>query len=305
MLAIAKKIYSRMIWFFRRFEKSKHLWSKEKLIAGAMNGYKNNHGYEFDINAPKLFTEKIQWYKIFYEQSDMVKLVDKYLFKDYIKEKLGEGYTIPLIASWNDLKSFKKDWASLPEEFCLKSNLQSDGNFIKIIHNKSQENFKEIKKEVKKWLIEKNTLKNSFCRAYYDAKPCIIAEQYMENIDGQLYDWKVFCFNGEPFCFYVATDHFGDENHPITFYDLDWNKLDVTYGNHKTEDIAKPIHFEEMIELSRKLSDGFPFIRVDFFETDEKLYLAELTLYPGGGLTPYYPVEFNRKMGELFQIPEC
>ena len=58
-----------------------------------------------------------------------------------------------------------------------------------------------------------------------------------------------------------------------------------------------------MIEKSKKLSKGFPFIRVDFFDTEEHLWIAEMTLYPGGGFSPYNPNSFNIKLGELFNLP--
>jgi hypothetical protein len=58
-----------------------------------------------------------------------------------------------------------------------------------------------------------------------------------------------------------------------------------------------------MLELSKVLSKDFPHIRVDFFDTDEKLYIAELTLYTGGGYSYYEPQSFNKQMGELFKLP--
>ena len=125
----------------------------------------------------------------------------------------------------------------------------------------------------------------------------------MENISNQLYDFKVFCFDGKPFCIYVANEHFEKDNYPITFYDLEWNKLDVKYGPHEVGDMPKPKHLDKMLEISKILSKGFPFLRVDFFDTEEKLYVAELTLYPGGGYTKYEPESFNEEMGIMFKLP--
>lgn len=107
-----------------------------------------------------------------------------------------------------------------------------------------------------------------------------MAEKYLANFEDQLYDWKFFCFDREPQYVYVATDHFGSDDHPITFYDTEWNMLNVKYGHHKTCEIERPKFFDEMLEISRKLSKDMPFVRVDFFETEEQLYVAELTFYP-------------------------
>lgn len=286
----------------RRVDLSK--LSIEERTKRLMDTYERRVGYRMDINNPKTFTEKIQWYKLFYKGDiNLERLVDKYLFKQYIREKLGDGYTIPLIGAWESVKDFKRDWDKLPEEFCLKSTVQSDGIFIKFVHNKSSIDFKDLSKEVRRWLLPKNTLLNSYCRAYYNAVPRLIAEEYMENVSNQLYDYKFFCFDGQPYVIYAAMEHFDSEDYPITFYDLDWNETGVRYGHHRIKDLPRPKHLDEMIEISRKLSKGFPFIRVDFFDTEDKLYVAELTMYPGGGYVKYEPESFNEKMGQMFKLP--
>lgn len=68
--------------------------------------------------------------------------------------------------------------------------------------------------------------------------------------------------------------------------------------------IPMPAHFNEMKSMASKLSSGFPFVRVDFFDTDEKLYLAEMTFNPGGGFFKYEPDDLNRIMGDLFILPQ-
>ena len=103
---------------------------------------------------------------------------------------------------------------------------------------------------------------------------------------------------------YVATDHFGSDDHPITFYDTEWNMLNVKYGHHKTCEIERPKFFDEMLEMSRKLSKDMPFVRVDFFETEEQLYVAELTFYPGGGFSYFNPPSFNKELGDKFILPK-
>lgn len=282
---------------------SRHKWSKKRLIKADLNTYKRRHGYEMDINNPITFTEKIQWYKFFYSKDGLENIVDKFLFKTYIKDKLGEGFTIPLYGYWKSIEELEKDWKNLPEEFCLKSTISSEGENIKIIHNKTKIDFQELKKELKNWLKPKNTMLDSYCGAYYNTTPGILAEEYMENIKNQLFDYKIFCFNGNPYYVYAATEHFNKNNYPITFYNLSWEKMNIKYGEHETADIPKPKHLKEMIEISKVLSQEFPFIRVDFFDTEDKLWVAELTLYPGGGFTPYYPKTFNESLGNLFKLP--
>lgn len=280
--------------------------SQEKLMEYALKFYKISMGKNCNIHNPVLFTEKIQWYTFFYDNPICPYIVDKVTFKSYIEEKLGQGYTIPLYGSWATVEEFENAWFGneLPDEFCLKANLQSDGRNIRIIHNKKNVNFQDIKKEVAEWLKPENTLMNSMARNFYISKPKVLAEQYMSNFKDQLYDYKFFCFDGKPFCMYVATEHFMEEDYPITFYDLNWNKLDVRYGSHQNADVPQPKHYEEMKSLASVLSKGFPFLRVDFFDTEDKLYLAELTFNPGGGFVPYHPESFNKLLGDMFILPD-
>ena len=276
----------------------------EQRVELMLDRYEEKFGYRMDINNPKTYTEKVQWYKAYYTgDGHLERVVDKYLFKQYIKERLGEGYTVPLIGAWTSIGGLKRDWKNLPEEFCLKSTVQSEGKWIEFIHNKSAIDFNAKKQEWKKWFYHKYSLINGVTQAYRNCVPRIIAEQYLENIKNQLFDYKIFCFDGQPFCIESAMERFEGGVPTFTFYDLEWNKLDVTSGHHPNGDVPKPKHLSEMLELSKVLSKGFPHIRVDFFDTDEKLYVAELTLYTGGGYSYYEPQSFKEKMGELFKLP--
>lgn len=279
--------------------------TQEQLEKYALKYYKISLKKQCNIDDPKLLSEKIQWYTFRYKNPLFPYIVDKVTFKKYIKDILGDGYTIPLIASWKTVEEFETAWNSdiLPKEFCLKSNLQSDGKCIKIIHNKDLVNFKDLKKEVAEWFKPENTNINSLARNFYDSVPQVFAEKFMSNYKDQLYDYKFYCFDGYAHCICSSKEHFEDEHYPITYFNLKWEMLDVQSGNHRVEFIPKPKHFEQMVELAQKLSKGFPFVRVDFFDTDEQLYVAELTFNPGGGFFNFKPESFDREMGDLFKLP--
>ena len=251
---------------------------------------------------PVLFTEKTQWYKLYYDYPDLSRIVCKYNFKKYVAEKLGsDKYTIPLYGAWTSVDDI--DWDSLPDKLVFKSNCYFGGMNIKIIKDKSAVDWKKLKEEMRYWLEPQNTLINSMCRAYYDVTPMIIAEEYMEQLDNQLYDYKFCCFNGKVHYALGIMNRFNNGNFPVTYYDMDWNKLDVHQNKHPICDIDKPKHFDEMIELSEKLSKDFPFVRVDFFETEEHVYLSEMTFYPGDYSNCYEPESFDKELGDLFILP--
>lgn len=264
--------------------------------------YENKTGEKLDLENTKTFSEKLQWLKLYWKNDELVRVVDKCEFKKYIAEKIGDGYTVPMYGAWKNVKDI--NWNKLPNSFVLKSNCCSDGKYIRIIKNKNEVDLKALKKELKDWLNPYNTLVNSYCRAYWNVKPMILAEKYVEQIDGQVYDYKFFCFNGEPKFAYVATDHFEGQVSNISIYDLEWNLLDITYGHHPKNKVAAPATLDKMIEISKKLSKEFPFVRVDFFELDEKPVLSELTFYPGGGFNKISPLSADEEWGNMLILPD-
>jgi len=58
--------------------------------------YRGRTGKELSFDCVTTFPEKLQWYKLYYSHPCLGDIVCKYKFKSYIKDKLGEGYTIPL-----------------------------------------------------------------------------------------------------------------------------------------------------------------------------------------------------------------
>lgn len=269
--------------------------------------WKDKMGYELNLNNPKKFTEKLQLYKLCYYDPKMTQCVDKVSFKEYIKHAIGGGETAELLTVWNSPSEV--DFAGLPSNYVVKSNCQSDGRYISIINEKDEIDLQGLKEEIQKyWFNSNNLLINGFCRAYHSVIPKVFVEEYIGEFASGTGEYKVFCFSGKPYFVYATNEHYKQgvmdyTTYPISFYDLEWKKLDVTYGGHRSDyDAPKPYHFDEMIKKAIILSEDFPFVRVDFCDTLNKLYVTELTFYPGGGMTPYFPVEFDRHMGDLFEI---
>lgn len=297
------KLKPYLLMWLRKTTKTINKWPQEKFIKGVMDCYERHMGYRFDLNNPILFNEKLQWYKIFYQRNDFAQITDKVLFKDYIKNKLGDGYTIPMLGFWDNIKDLEKDWNSLPLKFVLKSNLSSDARGVLIIEDKNKIDFKKIKSIAKSWLKPWNTLLNSWDYRFYNSTPKILAEQFMQDEFGELRDYKFFCFNG--FVPYFCVDYGRMKDHHRVFFDANKNKTNISVSSfafEKDREINLPTNIDEMFKIARRLSAGFPFIRVDFFSCNEKIYISELTFAPGGGVSPY-PEDFQRELGSYFDLP--
>lgn len=196
----------------------------------------------------------------------------------------------------------RKDWNKLPKEFVLKCNLSYNGNNMKFITNKNEVDLDKLLNETITWLDPRNTMMNTCCCRFNNSTPCILAEEFLKQEGHTPNDYKFFCFDGVPYYVYVATAHFEKGMSAISFYDLDWNMLDVRYADYLSVKVEKPKQFDEMLEIARKLSSGFPFVRVDFFNVAGKVYLSELTFDSGDGHRKFDPVSFDYEMGRLFKV---
>lgn len=289
--------------FLRNLLPIKAKWPFFLLKYAVRKRFQEVMGYKLDLKNPRTFNEKIQWYKLYYENEEITRITDKYQFKSYVAEKLGtDQYTIPLLGHWYNIDEMKSDWEKLPEEFVLKSNLSYNGNNMKFISNKSEVDPNKLLPELKTWLDPRNTMMNTCCCRFNNSTPCILAEYYLKQDGHTPNDYKFFCFDGVPYYVYVATAHFEKGMSAISFYDLNWNMIEVKYADYLSAKVEKPDQFEEMLEIARILSKGFPFVRVDFFNVAGRIYLSELTFDSGDGHRKFDPSSFDEEMGKLFQI---
>jgi len=267
--------------------------------------FKNIHKNEYllDIDNPTSFNEKIQWLSLNYysKNEEIHRIVDKYKFKEYIAEKLGDGYTIPLLGRWENVEEI--NFETLPDKFVLKSNWGGDGRQIKIVEDKEKLNIEELKKQMKEWLsFDGYMYYYAFNGPSKGLKPCILAENYVNGLGSKYYDYKIFCFNGKPQIIYVASNWAYE--HKMSYYDTEWNKLDLVYSNYESFNKERPKNLDKMLDIATELSKDFPFVRIDFFDLIDKVVLSEMTYTPGGGFGMYKPLDWDYKLGEMLDISE-
>ena len=259
------------------------------------------HFHKFpNLKNPQTYNEKLQWLKLYDRRPEYTLMVDKFLVKDYVSKIIGEEYIIPTIGVWDSIDEI--DWEGLPNQFVLKWN--HDSGSIVICKDK-----KTIDKEQAIKILKRNEHSSGFWYGrewpYKDVQPRIIAEKYMEDEDGELKDFKFFCFNGETKAMFIATDRYNKkEETKFDFFDSDFNHLPFTNGHpNATRPIKKPQNFELMKELAGKLSVGYPHIRVDFYEIRGKVYFGELTLYHWSGFVPFKPSKYDTLFGDWIVLP--
>ncbi|UKK59603.1 glycosyl transferase [Prevotella communis] len=257
-------------------------------------------GYELDLENPQTYNEKLQWLKLYDRRPEYTKMVDKIEAKDYVSGIIGVEYIIPTIAVYNSPEEI--DFEKLPEKFVLKCTHDSGG--IVVCKDKSHLNKKETLNKLSKGL-QRNYYYQNREWPYKNVVPRIIAEQYMEDEDGELKDYKFFCFNGEPKYMFIASDRFNpNEETKFDFFDMAFNHLPFINGHpNATKKVVKPKGFEEMKIIAGKLSKGIPQVRVDFYDINGKVYFGEMTFFHWSGLVPFEPVEWDRLFGESIILP--
>lgn len=258
--------------------------------------------YPLNLENPKTFNEKLQWLKLYNRNPLYTKLVDKYKVRDYISEKIGEEYLIPLIGVWDDPDDI--DFDSLPNQFVLKCNHNS-GLGMYICKDKKNIDVQKVKKELRKGLKQDYYLTGREW-PYKNVPRKVIAEKYMVNDSNtdEFTDYKFFCFNGYVDCVMVCLDR-SSGNPKFYFFDKDWNfkrydQLGLTMPEDFT--IDKPKCIDEMFEIASELSKGIPYVRVDLYQSYNKIFFGELTFYPDSGFDRTITLEADLHWGNLIDI---
>lgn len=264
--------------------------------------YRLRVGRKLNVRNPETLNEKLQWLKFNYRFPLQSIVSDKLLVRDYVKEKIGEKYLIPLLGSWKEYSDI--DFSALPNQFVLKCNHDSGG--LVVCTDKEKLNHEEAKRKIEK------SLKSNFFYIgreyqYRNIKPMIICEKFISDNGKVPMDYKIYCFNGKPDVILVCRDRFSKNTHRASylFFDQKWNfqPLDKGDENLQDVDIPKPENLDEMIEIAKKLSEDFVFARIDLYNIKGKIYFGEITLSPNSGFDPDIKYETDLMFGKKLEIP--
>ncbi|HEY5556696.1 ATP-grasp fold amidoligase family protein [Acetobacterium sp.] len=260
--------------------------------------YRASIGRRLNLDSPQSFNEKLQWLKLFDRKQEYTQLADKYKVRKYIKGTIGEEYLIPLLGVYDSYDEI--DFEALPNQFVLKPNHTSGDVYL--CKDKSKIDYVELKKTVKKWMeIEYYWIHREW--PYKNIKPEIICEKFMSETNIPPNDYKVVCFNGKARLVQVHMGRF--TNHIQDTYDLEWNKIDMTWGFEISEHATckKPKKLEKMIELSEQLAVNMCQVRIDWFIVEDNLYFGEITFFDGSGFTPIIPESYDYLLGSWINLP--
>lgn len=263
--------------------------------------FKKRLGYKCDLKHPNTFNEKIQWLK-FHDRKELYHdLVDKYKVKHIIGDLIGNEYIIPTLGVWK--KYDEIDFDALPNRFVLKCTHDSASVVLckdktKFDHYSAREKLTEALRTDYYHYIGKQW-------AYKGVERRIIAEEYLdEGCDAGLTDYKFMVFGGKCRCIFVCAGR--QSKLKLDAYDMDWQLMPFkrNYHSNMKERVPQPKCYDTMLMLAERIA-GFvdnPFVRVDFYEVDGKVYFGEVTFYPEGGLGTFHPKEWDAILGSWIKL---
>ncbi len=262
-------------------------------------------GHKVNWESPRDANEKMQWLICYSDTSEWTRLADKYRVREFVKERGFEHLLLPLYGAWEKAEDI--DFDALPDKFVLKCN--HDSASTKIIDKKKGYDKAQLVSFYNQRLKQKYGYLN--CEPHYNKiPPLVIAEQFLEQENNEFHsvsDYKFWCFDGRVYYVSVMFDR-TQENVNETVYDLDWNphpEFLESYGHYTSDGrvLPKPQNFDEMLEIVKILSKGFPMVRVDLYEVNGKIYFGEMTFTSTAGRMGYVD-SFLKELGGYVILPE-
>lgn len=261
--------------------------------------FKKHLGYNLNLKDPKTLNEKLQWLKLNYKEPILTTCTDKVAVRDYISEKIGSDYLIPLLYTTRDVNDLKK--YSFPEvPFIVKANHNSGG--FKIYKNKNEVDLEELTAQCQLWLKTVYHHKNKEWQ-YKDIPPTILIEKLLMDENGNIpSDIKFTCINGRVEIVHIDSNK--EIVHMRNNYTRDFEPLKVNWPAEypRNDYISKIENFDNMRELAEKLATPFPFVRVDLYSVQGKIYFGELTFHPTSGFGRFSPPHYDLEMGKKLDL---
>jgi len=245
---------------------------------------------------PRTFNEKVLHRIVFGRDPWMAMVADKYRVRDYVNQQVGADLLPRLHFVTADPGTIP--FASLPQRFVVKPTHGS--GWVEIVRDKKSMDEAALVKTFEDWLSQ-SYYEITREWIYKDIPPRILVEEFIDDGNGGApNDYKLFVFDGRVAFILVTMGRFDLRAHLML--DRNWNPVDVSVAYSNLRRSVPPPHLRQMIEAAETLVYGTDFMRVDFYDTPDKLYFGELTSTPGCGLDRFEPASFDARLGALWTL---
>lgn len=265
-------------------------WRRAKRYYLVRTGKKLHYSHPADLN------EKLMWLTRYWRHPLKTKCADKYQVRSYLSSLGLDHLSVPLLGVYSRAEDI--NFEALPDQFVLKCNHGSGYNVI--VLDKASVDICAIKTRLNEWMSK--DFSEVCCEIHYkDIARKIVCEKLLS--DTAPLEYQFWCLNGDPESVLVCRKNF-DGSYDSWSYSIAWERLyDRIEENSQSLGVDKPENLEKMLEYAKRLSEPFPFVRVDFYESGGEIYLAELTFTPCANILDRYKSSFIKRLGDKLILP--
>lgn len=268
--------------------------------------YKMKTGRKLNLDDPTRYTEKLQYYKLYYREPLMAQCVDKCEVRKYVEACGLQEILTPIYGVYASEKEI--DWDLLPNQFVAKDTLGGGGNDVLICKDKNLLNKESFYQIAGSWVKPQHGKHPGREWVYDNVSHRILIEQYIPSKaeEGGLIDFKAFCFDGKVCFWYVIADRIVGKGAGLGIYDREFNRLPYERADEfpLKREIQRPENYQTLLEYAEILSKPFPHARIDFYNQEGKIRFGEITFFDGSGYMTFKPDEFDEIMGACFDISQ-
>ena len=259
-------------------------------------------GYVPNFKEPQSFNEKVTARMIFDRDNTHTKLADKLAVREFVINKVGEKYLVPLLGVYRNCKEI--NFEALPNQFVLKCT--HDSGSAVVCKEKNKFKFDCAQQKLKKHMnMNMYVMKREW--HYKNVPAMIVAETYIDlyRDSSNVYTittCRVHCFEGEPEFIEIDIEN-DDAQCYSNIYDTQWNLqcFKVDLKSNVPDEISEPLQFVEMLGLAKKLCLESGYSRIDFLLSKDRVYFSEITLTPNAGRMVIEPREWDLKLGQYWK----
>lgn len=264
-----------------------------ELFYAAFNGWRAPN-----LREPTTFNERMILLKLSPDAGSELRrrMTDKEFAKAVIEERVGPGHAIPTLAVIRS--QHEVDAYVFPAACVVKPTHSSQ----EVMAFETEQPTPEERRRLKYWMRKSYFAANREPN-YRGLEHKLIIEPVIGGRFGAVDDVKVMCFHGEPRLIQVDRGRF-QGRHRRDFYDIDGRYLPIAIKYPTAnERFAYGAELPEILQLSRALAAGFPYLRVDLYVVEGRVYVGELTSFPSNCVQAFRPPEADRIIARALDAP--
>ena len=255
--------------------------------------YWKAHGVFPNLVRPATFNEKILKRILFDRRPVLTQVTDKAAVRSYVEARLGPQVLPKLYCLTTRPDTIPFD--NLPDQFVVKPT--HGCGWVQIVTDKSTLDRDALIDISTHWLNQ-SYYELSREWVYKGIEPQIMVQEFIDDGSGSRpTDYRLFVFDGSVELIQVDVGHLTTGR--VRLYTPTWEKLAPELGG----DVPQPAHLAEMISAARTLCRNLDFVRLDFYDTAERLFFGELTTSPECALGRFLLKGLDRHLGGRWQVP--